>query len=131
MKGLFIPLTEDCTWEYTVGWALTGLGLQVQTAPAAERTGPAHLFTQVHEQGMVFVKKPGIGREVCHKKLLVSGVAFTIVSQPRTTQKAACVGINNENRLIAGIKYYGVGGFLADAVDTEEMLPQPADILSK
>ena len=56
-----------------------------------------------------------------HKECL-QGVVTIIGGQTEAFNDTPGIGINNEDGLVGGIQYYGVGRFLSDTVDGEKLL---------
>ena len=55
---------------------------------------------------MVFVEQLAVGWQMLHKQPLVRGAAFGRWIQPHALKKTARIGIDDEYRLIGGVKDY-------------------------
>ena len=107
--------------ELADGRVTIGCCFLIQAAALAGGMGPANVFGQPNEQGMVFVEQRGVGWQIRRKEQLIGRIAVDSRGQPHTAYDAAGVGIDDEGGLISGIQYYGVGSFLADAVNGKEL----------
>ena len=103
----------------------------IKGAVGAEGLFAADILTEVYEQGMVFIEESGIRRQIVHKKALEGGVTIAGRGNADAAGNAACVGINDEGRLIGSIEYYRIGGLFADAVDGKKLLAKVGDVASK
>jgi hypothetical protein len=112
-------------------FSLAGFFFRVQTAALAERKFTADLFSVADEQGMVFVEKIGVSRKVRHKKQLIAGIAMVRRSHSHPVDDTPGISVDDENRLVAGIEYDGVGGFLSDSINIQELLSQVFYIAGK
>ena len=94
----------------------------IKAALLAEGVGLAHSLSQTDQKSVIFIKQPGVSRQISHKEGLIGGIAVIAGSQAQAVNDTAGVGVNNEGRLVGSIEYYRVGCFLADAVDGKELL---------
>ena len=71
---------------------------------------------------MVLIEQRGIGGQAIHKKSLIGSIAITSWRQADTVDDATSISINNENRLISRIQYYGIGSLLSNTIDRKKLL---------
>ena len=97
----------------------------------AKRTTAADILTQADQQGMVLIEQGSIDGQVVHKKSLIGGITIIRRVQPDTIDDTTSIGINNKNRLICRIQYYGIGRLLPNAPDRKKLLAKRLDIIGK
>lgn len=98
---------------------------RIQRAVSAKGSGfAAEVFAGVNQEGVEFVEQLVVGGQV----LLEEGAKLVVGMFGRgelvTFENAAGVGIDNEGGMTPSIEEDGVGGFRADAMDGEELLPE-------
>ena len=88
-----------------------------EATPLAKGAAAADILTQADQQGMVLIEQRSIGGQIIHKKRLIGSIAITSWRQADTVDDATSISINNKNRLISRIQYYGIGCFLSNTPD--------------
>lgn len=78
------------------------------------------MFAGVNEEGVEFVEESMVGGEVLLKEGAKLLVGMFGRGEAVTLEDAACIGVNDEDGMAAGIEEDGVSGFRTDAVDREE-----------
>jgi len=86
---------------------------------AARILRSAVVLAGVNDQGVELIVQRGVGREVALEETAELFVTVARLGEFVTFEQAAGVGIDNEDRMFAGIEKNGVGGFWAYAVDFE------------
>jgi hypothetical protein len=71
---------------------------------------------------MVLIEQGDLGRQIVHKKSLISSIAITIRRQTDAVDDATRISINNKNRFISRIQYYGIGCLQTNTIDGKELL---------
>ncbi len=66
-----------------------------------------------------------------HKKGLIGRVAIALGSQADTVKDTTGISINNKNRLVGTIKYYGIGGLLSNTMNGKQLLAEVVNIISQ
>ena len=93
----------------------------VEATLRAKGTATADILTQADQQGMVFIEQAGISLQMLHKKRLIGTVATIIRCQTDAVDDALSISVNNKNRLVSRIEYYGIGGLLSNTVDRKKL----------
>ena len=102
-----------------------------EAATYAPGLAAAGIFTQAHQQGVVFIKEVRIGGEIIREQGLIGSVAGVVRLEADAINDMAGVGVNDEGRLAGGVEDDGIGCFLADAVDGEELLAEVAGFVAE
>jgi len=82
----------------------------------------AEMFAGVDDEGMEFVEELVVGGERGFEESSDFVVGKFGMGVAVTFENAAGVGVDDEDRMFAGVEKNGVGGFRADAAEAEELL---------
>ena len=96
-----------------------------------EGMGLANTFSQANEQSVVFIKESGVSWQISHEEGLIGSVAVTVGCQAQAADDTAGIGVNNEGWPVSGVQYYGVGSFLANAIDSKELFAEAVNTAGK
>ena len=80
----------------------------------------AKAFAGFDNQGVVFVEQGGVGGQGGHEGALDFVIVALFRHEEMAGKDAVGVGIDDENRVPAGVEQNGVGGFRADAGNGEQ-----------
>src|SRR5208337_5436514 len=108
-------------------WAvpiLPRLGPALQEAGLAKGLGAAQFLPQAHQQGVVFLIKPHVRRQMVHEESAQVLVSAGFRGQLVPAQDAESIGVYHKGGFLQGIEQNAVGGFRADAFDRKEPEPQ-------
>ena len=108
-----------------------------EATPLAKGAVAADTLAQADQQGMVLIEQRGIGGQIIHKKGLIGSIAITSWRQADAVDDATSISVDNENRLIGRIQYYGIGSLLSNTIDRKKLLAkllstngkQPAQVI--
>ena len=84
----------------------------------------AVVLAGVNDQGVEFIVQRRVGGKVALEEMAEVFVTAVRFAQAMTFEQAPRVGVNDEDRMVAGVEQDGVGGFRPDAVDREQLFAQ-------
>ena len=97
----------------------------MQRAFTTTRIARAAMFLAgTNDQGVEFIIQRHVGREAALEEATDFFVGVLCSGELMTLEHAPRVGVNHEDRVLAGVEENGIRGFRADAVDREELLAQ-------
>lgn len=84
-----------------------------------------------HDQGVILVEQLGVVREIFHENLLEPPVMESAAEPAQPLQQTVGIGINDEDRLLGGVKQDTVGCLLADSINRKQLFPECRQLLVK
>src|SRR5208337_4787435 len=91
---------------------------------AKRRAGAAEVLAGTHDQPVVFVEEGGAEGQAVLKEGANFLVGLFAMGDMVALQNAPGISVNHEHRVLPGVEEDGIGGFGADAVNGEELLPE-------
>jgi hypothetical protein len=88
-------------------------------------------LASANDQGVKLIIQRCVGREAPFEKRAELLVAVRRRHELVTLKNAPGVGVNHEDRMLAGVEENGVGRFRADSVDAKELLAEKGSVGSE